>query len=104
MNLLVDESVELEVVARLRADGHATVYVAELSPRITDDQVLDEANARSALLVTADKDFGELVYRPAASTPGSSSPVWRDCRPRRRRTPSLSCSATIRPSWPGPSA
>ncbi len=25
--------------------------------------MLDEANARSALLVTADKDFGELVYR-----------------------------------------
>jgi predicted nuclease of predicted toxin-antitoxin system len=63
MNLLADESVEQEVVERLRADGHDTVYVAELSPSITDDQVLDEANARSALLVTADKDFGELVYR-----------------------------------------
>jgi predicted nuclease of predicted toxin-antitoxin system len=63
MNLLADESVEREVVDRLRADGYATVYVAELAPSITDDQVLDEANARSALLVTADKDFGELVYR-----------------------------------------
>jgi len=63
MNLLADESVEQEVVERLRADGHDTVYVAELSPSIADDQVLDEANARSALLVTADKDFGELVYR-----------------------------------------
>lgn len=63
MNLLADESVERDVVERLRADGHAVVYVAELSPSITDDQVLDEANARSALLVTADKDFGELVYR-----------------------------------------
>jgi predicted nuclease of predicted toxin-antitoxin system len=63
MNLLADESIEQEVVDRLRADGHATVYVAEPSPSITDDQVLAEANARSALLVTADKDFGELVYR-----------------------------------------
>lgn len=63
MNLLADESIEREIVERLRADGHAIVYVAELSPSITDDQVLDEANARSALLVTADKDFGELVYR-----------------------------------------
>jgi predicted nuclease of predicted toxin-antitoxin system len=34
-----------------------------LSPSITDDQVLDEANSRRALLLTADKDFGELVYR-----------------------------------------
>jgi predicted nuclease of predicted toxin-antitoxin system len=63
MNLLADESVEREVVERLRADGHPTVYVAELSPSVTDDQVLNEANARAALLVTADKDFGELVYR-----------------------------------------
>jgi predicted nuclease of predicted toxin-antitoxin system len=50
-------------VDRLRADGHDTVYVAELSPSITDDEVLDEANARAALLLTGDKDFGELVYR-----------------------------------------
>lgn len=63
MNLLVDENVEREIVDRLRVDGHDTVYVAELSPSITDDEVLDEANTRAALLVTADKDFGELVYR-----------------------------------------
>ena len=63
MNLLADESVEREIVDRLRADGHVTVYVAELSPSITDDEVMDEANSRGALLVTADKDFGVLVYR-----------------------------------------
>ena len=63
MNLLADESVDREVVDRLRTDGHTTLYVAELAPGITDDQVLDEANARAALLVTADKDFGELVFR-----------------------------------------
>ena len=53
MNLLADESVEREVVEYLRTDGHAIVYVAELSPSITDDRVLDEANARSDPLVTA---------------------------------------------------
>lgn len=58
MNLLADESVDREIVERIRADGHLTVYVAELSPSISDDQVLDEANARSALLVAANKDFG----------------------------------------------
>ncbi len=63
MNLLADESVEREIVDRLRAEGHVTIYVAELSPSISDDEVLDEANMRNALLVTGDKDFGELVYR-----------------------------------------
>jgi predicted nuclease of predicted toxin-antitoxin system len=63
VNLVADESVEQDIVARLRADGHDVLYVAELAPSITDDAVLDEANVRTALLVTGDKDFGELVYR-----------------------------------------
>ena len=63
MNLMCDESVERPVVERLRADGHSVVYVAELSPGITDHEVLVQANTLSAALVTNDKDFGELVYR-----------------------------------------
>jgi len=63
MNLLADENVDAPVVDRLRADGHDVVYVAELAPGIPDDPVLDDANARSALLLTGDKDFGELVCR-----------------------------------------
>ncbi len=63
MILLADESVDRPIVERLRHDGHDTVYVAELSPSITDDDVLREANSRNALLLTEDKDFGELVYR-----------------------------------------
>lgn len=63
MILLADESVDRPIVERLRQDGHDTTYVAEFSPSISDDQVLQEANTRSALLLTEDKDFGELIYR-----------------------------------------
>jgi predicted nuclease of predicted toxin-antitoxin system len=63
MNVLADESVDQPIVNRLRQDGHDVVYVAELSPSVSDDDVLQEANFRTSLLVTADKDFGELVYR-----------------------------------------
>jgi predicted nuclease of predicted toxin-antitoxin system len=63
MILLADESVDRPVVQRLRVEGHETVYVAEVSPSISDDEVLALANNRGALLLTADKDFGELVYR-----------------------------------------
>lgn len=66
MNLFADEGVERPVVERLRQDGHDVVYVAELAPSITDDDVLREANGRNAVLVTADKDFGELVFRQGA--------------------------------------
>jgi predicted nuclease of predicted toxin-antitoxin system len=65
VNLVADEGVGVDrpVVARLRQDGHDVVYVAELSPSVADEEVLQQANARSAVLLTADKDFGELVFR-----------------------------------------
>ena len=63
MNLLADESVDRPIVDRLRADNHSVLYVAELAPGISDDDVLQRANRSGALLVTADRDFGELVFR-----------------------------------------
>lgn len=63
MNLVADESVDLPIVLRLRRDGHDVVAIAELSPGVTDDVVLQEANSHAAVLLTGDKDFGELVYR-----------------------------------------
>jgi predicted nuclease of predicted toxin-antitoxin system len=66
MNLLADESVDRPIVERLRVDGHEVVYVAELSPSISDNEVLQKATDSRALLLTADKDFGELVFRQRA--------------------------------------
>ncbi len=63
MNFLADESLERQIVERLRQDGHLILYVAEMEPGIADDTVLDLANQEEALLLTADKDFGELVFR-----------------------------------------
>jgi predicted nuclease of predicted toxin-antitoxin system len=63
MKILADESVDAQVVARLRQDGFEVLYVAEISPSISDNEVLNLANKESALLLTVDKDFGELIYR-----------------------------------------
>jgi predicted nuclease of predicted toxin-antitoxin system len=63
MNFLADEGVDFSVVQRLRSDGHEVLYVAEMDPGVSDEKVLAAANDKNALLLTADKDFGELVYR-----------------------------------------
>ncbi len=63
MNLLADESVDRQVVERLRVDGHEVIYIAELESGISDETVLQRANERESLLLTVDKDFGELTYR-----------------------------------------
>ena len=63
MKLFADESVDRPIVERLRQDGHEVLYVAEMAPSISDGEVLGQANSLEAVLLTADKDFGELVYR-----------------------------------------
>ncbi|MFL6198699.1 MAG: DUF5615 family PIN-like protein [Thermoanaerobaculia bacterium] len=63
MRLVADESVDGPIVERLRAEGHEVLYVAELDPGITDEVVLEQARAAGYLLITSDKDFGELIFR-----------------------------------------
>ena len=60
---MADESVEGPTVERLRRDGHDVLYIAELDPGIADPGVLSFARAEKSILLTADKDFGELVFR-----------------------------------------
>ena len=62
MNFLADESVDHPIVLRLREDGHDVLSVAEMEPSIPDETVLSRANQRGDLLLTGDKDFGELVF------------------------------------------
>ena len=63
MNFLADESVDQPIVVRLRDDGHDVLAVAEMTPSIADAAVLAHAHQRGDLLLTADKDFGEIVFR-----------------------------------------
>ncbi len=70
MNFLADESVDRQIVQCLRQDGHRVRYVAEMEPGISDDVVLASANRETALLLTADKDFGEMVFRQSLHTHG----------------------------------
>ena len=43
--------------------GHRKRWVAELDPGIDDDTVLGHSHQRAAVLLTSDKDFGDLVFR-----------------------------------------
>lgn len=62
MLLVGDESVDQPILARLREAGYTVWAVSEQGPGLTDVQVLDQARLQDALLLTADKDFGELIF------------------------------------------
>jgi len=63
MNILADENLESEIVTALRLAGHSVSDIKEIRPGVDDPEVLSIANRTDAILLTNDKDFGELVYR-----------------------------------------
>jgi Domain of unknown function (DUF5615) len=54
----------------LRAAGHDVTAVAEAAPGAPDDKVIALAHKQRRILITEDKDFGQLVFAAAASTSG----------------------------------
>ena len=63
MRLCANENIPEQCVLRLRQAGHDVLWIREESPGSADNDVLARAVADSRLLVTFDKDFGELVFR-----------------------------------------
>ena len=60
---LADENVEMDIVDRLKSLGHIAVHASELTPGRPDTAVLRAASQAGKVLITNDKDFGELVFR-----------------------------------------
>lgn len=60
---LADESVDFRIVKSLRQDGYEVDAIVEDNASISDEEVLNIANEIKAVLLTEDKDFGELTYR-----------------------------------------
>jgi predicted nuclease of predicted toxin-antitoxin system len=63
VKFVADESIDKQIVERLRANGHNVEFIAELEPGVDDETVLTRSREHGAVLLTADKDFGELVFR-----------------------------------------
>ena len=63
MIFVADESLVSPIIGAIRGLGYDVMSIAEMSPGISDTAVLAKAQAMGAVLVTADKDFGELAFR-----------------------------------------
>ena len=58
------------LVTFLRAHGHDVLYVAEAASGLRDADVVALALREKRLLLTEDKDFGDLVFRRERMVPG----------------------------------
>ena len=70
MRLVADESCDFSVVVAVRAAGHDVVSIMEAMPGVDDEQVIAVATEDKRLLLTEDKDFGQLVFAAAKENSG----------------------------------
>jgi predicted nuclease of predicted toxin-antitoxin system len=70
MDFIADESCAGPVIRALREAGHDLVAIAEAAKGATDEQVLELAVKQKRVLITEDRDFGELVYARGRSSAG----------------------------------
>ena len=67
MRLVADENCDFSVVIDLRSSGYDVVSISE---RMAGETVIDFARSERRLLVTEDKDFGQLVFAAAKENSG----------------------------------
>ena len=60
---LADENVPGSAVSAARLAGYDLDWIQEIMPGADDESVLAHSLAESRVLVTFDKDFGELAFR-----------------------------------------
>lgn len=70
MRILADENIDPFLVNWLRTQGHDVSSVRESARGAPDPNVLDAATRENRVLLTADKDFGDVVYRQGRPTAG----------------------------------
>jgi predicted nuclease of predicted toxin-antitoxin system len=69
---LIDECVDAALASLLRESGHNVVYMSDLASRAPDPEVITRADRENRLLLTEDKDFGDLICK-AGTRPGAFS-------------------------------
>jgi predicted nuclease of predicted toxin-antitoxin system len=67
---LADESCDFAVVRALRSSGYEVLAIAEVAPQTPDSKVIELAVRERRVLLTEDKDFGQLVYAELRESTG----------------------------------
>jgi predicted nuclease of predicted toxin-antitoxin system len=70
VRLVADENCDFSVVVDLRLAGHDVVAICEHMSGSDDETVIEFARIERRLLVTEDKDFGQLVFATAKESSG----------------------------------
>lgn len=70
VRFLIDVGVGKKVEEWLKADGYDVKTVRSIDPKARDVEILKIAKIEFRMVVTMDKDFGELIYKSGKSHSG----------------------------------
>jgi hypothetical protein len=81
VRILADENFPGDAVTALRERGHDVAWVRSDAPGSSDAQVIARAQVEGRVLITFDKDFGELTFRVGLlASSGIVSPLAQQAR------------------------
>jgi predicted nuclease of predicted toxin-antitoxin system len=69
MDFLANENFPLLSARRLREAGHRVVSIIQEAPGSKDEDILKMAHTESLIILTFDRDYGEMIYRHQALPP-----------------------------------
>ena len=70
MNILADANLDAMIVHWLRDQGNDVLYAAESAQAEPDILLLNQANEQGRIVITADRDFGDLIFRQKLNSRG----------------------------------
>lgn len=70
MKFLADENIPLLVVEQLQQEGVDVISQSIVTPGATDEDILIRAVMEQRVLITLDKDFGELIFKSQKKSSG----------------------------------
>jgi predicted nuclease of predicted toxin-antitoxin system len=63
MRFLVDECTGKKFASLLEREGYNVLFVGDILPSASDSEIIRRADEDNRILITDDKDFGNLVFR-----------------------------------------
>ncbi len=70
LKFCVDESVDFSVVIFLREKGFDVTSISEDCPSLEDNKILNIAFEEGRIIITNDKDFGNLIFKQKLKSKG----------------------------------
>lgn len=69
MKFLANENFPFPSLMILRQSGYHVLSVSELYPGISDYDVIAQARESNSIILTFDKDYGEIIYKHGLENP-----------------------------------